>query len=239
VMAVIARDGHAIILPALRVFPRRTAHPHSALSGGMGAQTTHYVGLADEIADRVVLPILHEIRGRRESYQGALTVNLRLTPDGTWKVLEVNCHWGDPETQCALTATDFSLSEALAPAARASPWSTCGVEVCTPARAVVSVVVARTEYPMIDVYRPIRYRPELLLERRRSTVLPYDGTSLPGAWVESSSGRFCSITSAGATLDEACQHARTDTDFIIEKIPGLDHNPAVTRRSLSTGTEAG
>ena len=72
-------------------------------TGGMGAFAPVDLpgGLYGEIDNRIVLPVLAELRRRDIPYCGVLYIGLILTETGP-QVLEFNCRFGDPETQVVL-----------------------------------------------------------------------------------------------------------------------------------------
>jgi len=119
-------------------------------TGGMGA----YAPLpqlgetdVDDLVERAVAPLAHELGRRGIDYRGVLYAGLMLTDDGP-RVLEFNVRFGDPEAQVVLPLLDedpFELLRALAgghlasalPAARTAP----------PKGAAVCVVMAAAGYP--------------------------------------------------------------------------------------------
>lgn len=119
-------------------------------TGGMGAYAPVPAlgpGAVDDLVERAVEPVLHELRRRGIDYRGVLYAGLMLTADGP-RVLEYNVRFGDPEAQVVLPLIEEDLAELLvavadgrlgtvAPSGRLSP----------PRRAAVCVVVAARGYP--------------------------------------------------------------------------------------------
>ena len=79
-------------------------------------------------------------------YQGFLYAGLMITPDGTPKVIEFNCGFGEPEAQPVLMRPRGDLA-ALCRRALGKAWRACG---STGTRAAVGVVTAAGGYPLDD-----------------------------------------------------------------------------------------
>ena len=114
---IVMADGNDIL-------PMATSQDHKARdegdtgpnTGGMGAYSPAPVVTA-EIADRVMEEIIKPtIRGMAlegNPYTGFLYAGLMIAPDGTPKVLEYNCRFGDPETQPIMMRLTSDLVELL------------------------------------------------------------------------------------------------------------------------------
>jgi phosphoribosylamine--glycine ligase len=88
-------------------------------TGGMGSVSPPAdVGddLADALLETVHRPVVAEMARRGAPFTGVLYAGLMLTPDGP-KVIEFNCRFGDPETQCLLPRIDEDLVDVLIAAA--------------------------------------------------------------------------------------------------------------------------
>lgn len=72
--------------------------------------------LADHIVDIVHRPVIAEMARRGIPFSGVLYAGLMLTPAGP-KVVEFNCRFGDPETQCLLPRVDDDIVEVMIAAA--------------------------------------------------------------------------------------------------------------------------
>jgi len=100
--------------------------------------------IAQRVMDEVMKPVVDGLRREGVRYYGFLYAGLMIGPDGTPKVLEFNCRFGDPETQPILfrLRSDFSqlLDDALdGKLGRAKPeWDP---------RPAVGVVMAAGGYP--------------------------------------------------------------------------------------------
>ncbi len=119
-------------------------------TGGMGA----YAPLAqlddaavDDLVERMVRPVVHELRRRGIEYRGVLYAGLMLTDEGP-RVLEFNVRFGDPEAQVVLPLLGEDPFEVLAAVAQGSLGSAVPSGRLQPTRAgAVCVVMAAEGYP--------------------------------------------------------------------------------------------
>ena len=84
-------------------------------TGGMGSISPP-ADVSDELADAIVemvhRPVIVEMARRGTPFTGVLYAGLMLTAGGP-KVIEFNCRFGDPETQCLLPRVEEDLVEVL------------------------------------------------------------------------------------------------------------------------------
>lgn len=97
-------DGvRAVMLPTARDYKRLRAGSEE-MTGGMGAYSP-VLGLKPqllrEIKRTIIDPLLGAMRAEGTPYHGVLYAGIMLTKEGP-KLLEVNCRFGDPETQVLL-----------------------------------------------------------------------------------------------------------------------------------------
>ena len=121
VMAV--TDGERfVLLPAARDYKRAREGDAGPNTGGMGAfaplesVTPRH---EDEIARRVVAPVLEAMARRGTPYRGLLYCGIMLGPEGPL-VVEFNCRFGDPETQAVVPLLEGSFADLLDGAASGS-----------------------------------------------------------------------------------------------------------------------
>lgn len=84
-------------------------------TGGMGAYSPAPAispEMRDIVLNRIFRPVVAELATRGIDYRGVLYAGLMLTPNGP-RVLEFNCRFGDPETQCILPRMASSLLPVL------------------------------------------------------------------------------------------------------------------------------
>ncbi len=83
-------------------------------TGGMGAYCPTPImppELLARVQTEILEPTLQGLKSRGIDYCGVLYAGLIITPDGTPKVIEFNCRFGDPETQAVLPLLDMPLDE--------------------------------------------------------------------------------------------------------------------------------
>jgi phosphoribosylamine--glycine ligase len=150
-IAMVGVDGAILPLATSQDHKTRDDGDVGPNTGGMGAYSPAPV-VTDAIADRVMRevmePTIAGLRAEGVRYSGFLYAGLMIGPDGTPKVLEYNCRFGDPETQPILFRLKSDLSDLIEAAiegrlgkARAE-WDP---------RPAVGVVMAAGGYP--DEYR--------------------------------------------------------------------------------------
>lgn len=99
-----------VMVDGEHVLPMATSQDHKRVgdgdtgpnTGGMGAYSPAPV-VTDEvhqrIMDEVIWPTVNGMAAEGNPYTGFLYAGLMITADGTPKVIEYNCRFGDPETQ--------------------------------------------------------------------------------------------------------------------------------------------
>jgi phosphoribosylamine--glycine ligase len=137
------------------VLPLATSQDHKRLrdadqgpnTGGMGAYSPAPV-VTPQIHERamreVMLPTVRALAAEGTPYVGFLYAGLMIAADGTPKVLEFNCRFGDPETQPILSRMRSDIT-ALCDAALDGRLA--GTTVDWDPRAAVGVVLAAHGYP--------------------------------------------------------------------------------------------
>ena len=198
-------DGtRALPLPPVQDFKRAEDGDTGPNTGGMGSYSP-VAGLdateVDELVDAIHRPVLEELAVRGAPFIGVLFAGVMLTPDGP-RVLEFNCRFGDPETQSLLPRLEGDLLGSLAGAA----WGDLSeVPLETADAAAVTVVLAAGKYPAGgDVGSPIAG----IAEAESSGALVFHaGTALQGDRLVTSGGRILNVTSTGATVPDAREHA--------------------------------
>jgi phosphoribosylamine--glycine ligase len=101
-IAMVGVDGAILPLATSQDHKARDDGDRGPNTGGMGAYSPAPV-VTDEIAarvmDQVMRPVVEGMRQDGVRYSGFLYAGLMIKPDGSLKVLEFNCRFGDPETQ--------------------------------------------------------------------------------------------------------------------------------------------
>lgn len=146
-IAMVGVDGAILPLATSQDHKARDDGDQGPNTGGMGAYSPAPV-VTDAIARRVMNEVMERVvaglRAEGVRYTGFLYAGLMIGPDGTPKVLEFNCRFGDPETQPIL----FRLRSDLLQLLEAAVDGRLGAEKADwDARPAVGVVMAAAGYP--------------------------------------------------------------------------------------------
>ena len=195
------------------VLPLATSQDHKRLrdadagpnTGGMGAYSPAPV-VTPEVHERamreVMLPTVKALADEGTPYVGFLYAGLMIAADGTPKVLEFNCRFGDPETQPILARMRSDLT-VLCEAALDGRLAQSRVE--WDPRAAVGVVLAAHGYP--DTVR----KGDVIQGLDAAAKLPgkvfHAGTALSNGKVVTSGGRVLCAVGLGETVAAAQQQA--------------------------------
>jgi phosphoribosylamine--glycine ligase len=191
------------------VLPLATSQDHKARdegdtgpnTGGMGAYSPAPVvtpELEIRIMDEVIQPTLDGLKADGIDYLGFLYAGLMITADGTPKVLEFNCRFGDPETQPIMARLNSDLVE-LCLAAIEGRLDTQSID--WDPRAALGVVMAAGGYPAS--YRKgdaISGLPDVIGIQGK---VFHAGTAMNGDKVVTSGGRVLCVVGLGDTVAEA------------------------------------
>ena len=172
-------------------------------TGGMGAYSPAPVvdaTLHQRIMDEVIMPTVNGMAADGYVYTGFLYAGIMVDSDGTPKVLEFNCRFGDPETQPIMMRLKNSIVELCVA-------GTMGVLDQTIAhwdsRPAVGVVLAAKGYPDAYPKGDVISLPEELDQTRK---IFHAGTSLNDeGMVTTNGGRVLCAVALGDTVGEA-QH---------------------------------
>lgn len=145
---IVLTDGeHVLPLASSQDHKARDADDKGPNTGGMGAYSPAPV-VTDEVHDRILREVIEPtVRGMASEdrrYVGFLYAGLMITAEGTPKVLEFNCRFGDPETQPIMMRLKSDLVE-LCLMTLASRLDECNAE--WDERAALGVVLCSRGYP--------------------------------------------------------------------------------------------
>ncbi|MCO4786180.1 MAG: phosphoribosylamine--glycine ligase [Marinomonas atlantica] len=137
------------------VLPMASSQDHKARdngdlgpnTGGMGAYSPAPVvtpEIHDRIMNEVIIPTVKGMNAEGNRYRGFLYAGVMVAPDGTPKVLEYNCRFGDPETQPIMMRL---RSDLVAMCLAAVNGELDSVEADWDPRASLGVVLAAGGYP--------------------------------------------------------------------------------------------
>jgi len=100
---IVMSDGeHVLPLASSQDHKARDEGDKGPNTGGMGAYSPAPVvdqAMHDRIMNEVIMPTIKGMASEDRTYTGFLYAGVMITKDGTPKVLEFNCRFGDPETQ--------------------------------------------------------------------------------------------------------------------------------------------
>lgn len=181
-------------------------------TGGMGAYSPAPVVTAEihqRIMDEVIYPTVKGMSDEGHPYTGFLYAGLMITADGTPKVIEYNCRFGDPETRPIMLRLQSDLVELIEAANRVELDKT---DIQFDSRAAVGVVLAAAGYP--GSYPKGDAISGLRVDYAEGTKVFHAGTKQNGDKVVTAGGRVLCATALGNTVTEAQQNAYKLVDEI-------------------------
>lgn len=198
-----------VMVDGEHIVPMATSQDHKARddgdsgpnTGGMGAYSPAPVvtpAIEQRIMSEVIRPTVDGMAAEGNVYTGFLYAGLMIAEDGTPKVLEFNCRFGDPETQPIVLRLKSDLV-VLCDAALDGRLDTAEVE--WDERPAVGVVMAAGGYPG-------DYRKGDVIDGLREAAAPdtkvfHAGTRLDGERTVTNGGRVLCVTALGASVTGA------------------------------------
>jgi phosphoribosylamine--glycine ligase len=202
-----------VMVDGSSVLPMATSQDHKRVgdkdtgpnTGGMGAYSPAPVvtpEIHQRVLEEVIYPTVRGMDAEGYPYTGFLYAGLMVMADGTPKVIEYNCRFGDPETQpimmrmqsdlveLCLAAVDEKLDEAE------SHWDP---------RAAVGIVLAAGGYP--GDYEKGDVISGLSTEDVEGEKVFHAGTAEKAGDVVTNGGRVLCATALGNSVSEAQQRA--------------------------------
>ena len=209
-----------ILCDGVNALPIGTAQDHKRVgdgdtgpnTGGMGAYSPAPVltqALQDQVMDLIVRPTMAEMAARGTPYQGVLYAGLMIK-DGTARLVEYNCRFGDPECQVLMMrlgaqALDLLLACAEGRLDRARVnWADDHA---------LTVVMAAEGYPGTPRKGTVIRGVQALPETSRQMVF-HAGTKAGEAGLLANGGRVLNVTARGDTLAQARDLAYAMVDTI-------------------------
>ncbi|MBR9907156.1 MAG: phosphoribosylamine--glycine ligase [Gammaproteobacteria bacterium] len=175
-------------------------------TGGMGAYSPAPVvtpSVHDWVMQHVIQPTVEGMAAEGHPYTGFLYAGLMIAPDGTAKVLEYNCRFGDPETQPIMLRLQSNLVE-LCLAACAGELDGRNIEFDP--RATVGVVMAAGGYP--DSYNKGDVISGIEAAEAEGVKVFHAGTALNESnQLVTAGGRVLCVTALGDNVTAAQQNA--------------------------------
>jgi phosphoribosylamine--glycine ligase len=202
-----------VMVDGKNVLPLATSQDHKRVNdgdqglntGGMGAYSPAPVVTADihaRVMREVIEPTVRGMAAEGNVYTGFLYAGLMIAPNGSIKVLEYNCRFGDPETQPVLMRLKSDLVE-LVEAAVDGRLDRVNAE--WDKRVTVGVVMAALGYP--NDYPKGEIIAGLREEEEADCKVFHAGTSLKDGLIVTNGGRVLCITALGDTVSAAQRRA--------------------------------
>jgi phosphoribosylamine--glycine ligase len=204
-----------------QILPMASSQDHKARddgdlgpnTGGMGAYSPAPVvtpTLHERIMAEVMHPTVAGMAAEGLPYSGFLYAGLMIAADGTPKVLEYNCRFGDPETQPILMRLKSDLVELCLAALAGRLYE---MRADWDPRAALGVVMAAGGYP--DAYE----KGQVISGLEAAAQVPdtkvfHAGTTRRGDETVTSGGRVLCVTALGETVRAAQSRAYQAVDQI-------------------------
>jgi len=203
---IVMADGtHCLPMASSQDHKARDDGDRGPNTGGMGAYSPAPV-VTPEIHERVlrevIAPTLAGLAAEGMPYVGFLYAGLMIGPDGTPKVLEYNCRFGDPETQPILLRLNSDL---VALCLAALDGRLDQVQADWDPRVALGVVMAAGGYP--DAYAQGQPISGLADQDDPDVKVFHAGTRRAADQTLTAGGRVLCVTALGATAREAQEHA--------------------------------
>ena len=207
-----------VMVDGKNVLPMATSQDHKRVgdgdtglnTGGMGAYSPAPVvtpAVDQRVMDEVIMPTVNGMAEEGNPYTGFLYAGLMITNDGTPKVIEYNCRFGDPETQPIMMRLQSDL---VAHCLAALEGKLDDQHTQWDQRPAVGVVLAAGGYP--GDYAKGAVISGLDNEIEHSKVF-HAGTQMAGDNVVTSGGRVLCATALGSSVKaaQALAYQRADT----------------------------
>ncbi|MCH7854195.1 MAG: phosphoribosylamine--glycine ligase [Proteobacteria bacterium] len=170
-------------------------------TGGMGACSPAPIvteALQERVMNDIIHPTLRGLAAENIPYRGFLYAGLMIAADGSPKVLEYNCRFGDPETQPIMSRLKSDLAELC----EATLDGTLNAQVVEwDSRAALGVVMAAGGYP--NEYAKGHVISGLPEDDDEGSKVFHAGTRIDGADVVTSGGRVLCVVGLGESLLDA------------------------------------
>ncbi len=198
-----------VMVDGKNILPLATSQDHKARdngdlgpnTGGMGAYSPAPVvtsGIYERIMKDVIEPTVSGMAAEGHPYTGFLYAGLMIGNEGTLKVLEYNCRFGDPETQPILIRLKSDLA-AMCLAALNGTLDQVKVE--WDERAALGVIMAAGGYPL--KYGKGDVISGLPDGEQEGLKVFHAGTKNQDGRIVTSGGRVLCATALGASVNEA------------------------------------
>ncbi len=209
-----------VLVDGKNILPMATSQDHKRLgegdtgpnTGGMGAYSPAPVvteQVHQRIMDEVILPTVVGMAAEGVPYTGFLYAGLMIAADGSPKVIEYNCRFGDPETQPIMMRLQSDLCE-LCNAALDGDLDQVTTQ--WDPRQAVGVVLAAGGYP--GAYDKGMVIAGLDTVDTDDTKVFHAGTAVNEGDIVTNGGRVLCVTGLGDSIAEAQSNAYRGVDKI-------------------------
>jgi phosphoribosylamine--glycine ligase len=226
---IVMVDGKNIVAMATSQDHKRVGDGDTGPNtGGMGAYSPAPVvtpEMHDRIMELVINPTVEGMASEGNTYTGFLYAGLMIMADGTPKVIEYNCRFGDPETQPIMLRMK---SDIVTLCLAGVNGELDGMVAEFDERAAIGVVLASGGYPAD--YKKGLVISELPAESEGLKVF-HGGTKVVDGHVVTSGGRVLCATALGNTVTEAQQKAYELTKKI--SWDGMFHRNDIAYRAIA------
>ncbi|WP_445425419.1 phosphoribosylamine--glycine ligase [Alishewanella sp. HL-SH06] len=203
---IVMVDGsHALAFASSQDHKARDNGDKGPNTGGMGAYSPAPVvtpAVHDWVMQQVIMPTVKGMAAEGNVFTGFLYAGLMIAADGSAKVLEFNCRFGDPETQPIMLRLKSDLV-ALCQSAVQGQLAQTNIQFSP--KAAVGVVMAAGGYP--DAYAKGTVIHGLDDAAALAGKVFHAGTELVGNDVVTNGGRVLCATALGNSVTEAQQAA--------------------------------
>ena len=202
---IVMVDGDNVLAMATSQDHKRVGNGDTGPNtGGMGAYSPAPVvtpKMHERIMNEVIYPTVNGMKAEGNTYTGFLYAGLMIMADGTPKVIEFNCRFGDPETQPIMMRLQSDLVD-LIQASFEHKLDT--VTAKFDKRAAVGVVLAAGGYPASYAKGEVI---SAIPAATDDAKIFHAGTKMQGNDVVTAGGRVLCATALGETVTIAQQRA--------------------------------
>ena len=199
---IVMVDGeHVLALATSQDHKRLRGQDQGPNTGGMGAYSPAPVvtpQIHDRVLHEVIKPTVRGMAAEGHPYTGFLYAGLMISADGTPRVLEYNCRFGDPETQPIMMRLRSDLLDLLEAAVEGR---LDGAQAQWDPRVALGVVMAAAGYP--GPYRKGDVIRGLDVKTGPEQKVFHAGTVVSNGEVLTAGGRVLCATALGDSVAEA------------------------------------
>lgn len=203
---IVMSDGeHVLPLASSQDHKARDEGDKGPNTGGMGAYSPAPIvdaAMHERIMNEVIMPTIKGMASEDRIYTGFLYAGVMITKDGTPRVLEFNCRFGDPETQPIMMRLKSDLVS-LCLAATNRTLDQCTAE--WDERAALGVVTASAGYPASASKGDIIHG--LDSDFPENVKVFHAGTASKDNDIVTAGGRVLCVTALGESVTKAQQEA--------------------------------